>query len=40
MKKNSDNKLIINLKETPKLLSKSKDSIIENENNKSKKKII
>jgi hypothetical protein len=35
---NSDNKLIINLKETPKLLSKSKDSIIENENNKSKKK--
>ena len=38
MKKKSDNKLIINLKETPKLLSKSKDSIIENENNKSKKK--
>ena len=33
---NSDNKFI-NSKETPKLLSKSKDTIIENENNKSKK---
>ena len=35
---NSDNKFIINSKETPKLLSKSKDIIIENENNKSEKK--
>ena len=34
---NSDNKFIINSKESPKLLSKSKDTIIENENNKSKK---